>query len=668
MKKFNSLFGILTICTGVMLAQTSFAQQTGSFDRTINFNGTPGWVLSYQVPVSYNAAKKYKLVIGLHGLGDTPENYRNGMATIGSYSGTNMYNAIIVCPYGGGYSATDSTQDLADFWTTCDTSIVTRCITDAMSAYNIDPDNIYLNGFSIGGRAALRYGLLNYRRFRGLELWSPAVQSLDEANNLTSFKYLWQNGQHIPITISVGGDDGYASILSTAYQHLSDAGAIANFQIYYGMGHQGPKYVSDYINEFNYLDSNANSSAMNDAGVSNIASPFEEVCSASFIPVVTIQNKGINNLTSAVINYQIDNGTINTYNWSGNLIQLGRAKVTLSSQSVSAGAHTFKAYTTMPNGVADTVPSNDSMTVNFNSITHGTTSIAEGFEGAVFPPTGWRQAGTDSAWGWKNVINDHDAEFEMLAAKPKGAYGQSASSIYFDNDKPNNIGKNYSIRTPQIDFTNASSPSLTYNYAYSPFEYMTYVFADTLAVYYSIDCGSTWNTLLKKGGLDLNTNGTGGYDTIGNVFVPTSTQWKQETIDLNLPGLIGQPEVMFSFENRSQEGNTLYLDNININTVTGIATEMEIPVSVNIYPNPNNGLFTLSINATANANYAVEVRNMPGQMIYSEKLDGFSGDYSKQLDMKEHGGGVYFVSLKTQDNETSARALSRTLVKKVIVY
>ena len=666
MKKLTSLFRTaLLIYIGVLSVQTSFAQQTGSFDRTINFSGNPDWTLSYYVPANYNVANKYKLIISLHGLGDTPQNMRDIDAYWGQDSGTNFYNAIIVCPYGGAYSGGDSTADYSDFWTTCDTSIITRCITDAMSAYNIDQDDIYLTGFSIGGRAALRYGLLNYKRFRGLELWSPAIQSMDEVNNLTSFTYVWQNGQYIPITISVGGVGDYGIILSAAYQYLFDAGALVNFQIYYGLPHNGPKDVRDYVSEFNYLDSNADSYAMNDAEISNIASPFEEVCGASFAPIVTIQNKGINNLTSAIINYQIDNGTINTYNWSGNLIQLGRDKVTLPAQSFSAGAHTFKVYTTMPNGVTDTVPSNDSMAVNFNSITLGITSIAEGFEGVVFPPTGWRQAGSDSAWGWKKTTNgQYDAEFENLTTAPSGANGQSLSCIYFDNElQPDNIGKSYSIRTPQVDFTNASNPILTYNYAYTP--YSSSAGNDTLAVYYSTDCGITWHTLLKKGGLALST--TGGYYTPGP-FVPTSAQWKQETIDLNITGLIGQPEVMFSFENIADFGHMLYLDNINVSAVTGIVNETQVSASLNIYPNPNNGRFTLSIKAITNANYTIEVKNLLGQMIYDEKLSGFSGDYSKQLDMKEHGGGVYFVSLKTQDNETSARALSRTLVEKVIVY
>ena len=639
MKKVNSLYRtVLLSCIGMILVHMSSAQQTGSFDRKITFKGIPGWVLSYYVPPSYNAAKKYKLCVSLHGLGDNPQNMRNFLANnIEKIAGSTMYNAIIVCPYGGGYTAPDTTRDYTDWWTTCDTSIITRCITEAKSGYNIAPDSIYLSGISIGGRAALRYGLLNYRRFRGLELWCPAVQNLNEANNLTSFTYPWQNGQYIPITISVGGSDGYYGILPIAYQHLSDAGALVNYQIYYGMGHEMPKRSGDYIRECNYINSNATSYVVNDAMISNIASPIKELCSTSFTPIVTIQNKGVNNLTSAIINYQIDNGTINTYNWAGNLIQLGRNKVTLLSQSVSAGAHTFKAYTTMPNGVADAVPSNDSMTVNFNNITKGIASISESFKGTTFPPAGWYQTGTDVAWGWGTGAANLPfiaAAFENLTYFPAGPSGNYL--IYFDNNLPVNRGKYYSIHTPQCDFTNSNKPTLTYYYAYAPAVGGT----DTLVVYYSTDCGSTWNTLLKKGGLDLST--TGGYEPANSFLVPTSvSQWKQETIDLNLPGLIGQPEVMFSFENRCNQGHMLYISNIDITPLTGIVNETHEPVSVNIYPNPAKYNITIeSPQQTA----VIEISNLEGQLIKTIAANG----NKTSIDVSAFPNGLYFVKVRTE--------------------
>jgi len=160
------------------LVHNSDAQTTGRFNRYVPVPSEPNRRLSYYVPANYNPANKYKLIIALHGLGDNSVNYRNFLASDSIYTGdTNVvtdphspiYNAIVVAPESGNNVNTD-------FWTpTSDTCIITLAIADAMSAYNIDPHYIYLNGFSLGGRSALRYGLLNYNRFRALLLWTPAI-------------------------------------------------------------------------------------------------------------------------------------------------------------------------------------------------------------------------------------------------------------------------------------------------------------------------------------------------------------------------------------------------------------------------------------------------------------------------------------------------------------
>lgn len=560
-----------TFLFGLFFSQTLFAQQTGSFDRTVNFGGNPIWALSYYVPSSYNPANKYKLIIGLHGLGDTPQNYRTNLASVSTNASSPVYNSIVVAPYAGGDINTD-------FWyPESDTGIITKAIADAMSIYNIDPEYIYLNGFSLGGRSALRYGLLNYWRFRGLELWTPAIQSENEANNLDpSFSYVWQNGKYIPICMSAGSEDSYAAIISIAYQHLLDSGAIATFQIVDGMGHNSPPYSYKFAC-FDYLNSNATSYRLNDARALSIATPFDEECSTYFTPVVSIQNKGKNNLTSVILNYQIDNGTINTYNWSGNLIRLGISKIILPGQTVLVGAHMFKAYTSLPNGGADAVPANDSVTKSFNSITNGSLSLSEGFEGIKYPPVGWKYAGIDNFWNWVKKTGSG-----------LGGFGFSSSSIRFDNYSPYIIGKKYSIRTAEYDFTTALNPVLSYDYAYVPYQSGSNTATDTLTVYYSTDCGSTWTFLLKKGGLSLST--TGGYTN--TVFVPNSSQWKKEIINLT-GSLIGQAKVMFSFEDISGWGNMMYLDNISLSGVTGIADNVQTE-ALSVYPNPINSSAIIS--------------------------------------------------------------------------
>lgn len=562
MKKIYS-----AILLGLFFCRIASAQQTGSFDMTVNFAGNPNFPISFYVPSNYNPANPYKLVVGLHGLGGTCQNYRNYLAqNVAGVPSSPVYNAIVVAPGNGDGPNTD-------YWTfPCDTSIISIAMNLAKNNYNIDPNNIFLQGISLGGRAALRYGLINYWKFRGIELWCPAIQSIAEANNQTSFVYPYTNGKYIPISISIGSEDGYIQNgqIHTSLVQLTNLGAPVNLQIELGAPHGAPS--SAYIfNNYNYINAKASTYAMNDACISDIVTPFDEECVTSFAPVINIQNKGSNNLTSAVINFQIDGGPIQTYNWSGNLIRLGKASVTLPAQTVSLGTHTFNAYTSFPNGGTDGFPSNDAIIKNFSSLTNGSLSLSEGFQSATYPPFGWKNTGTDKVWTWQKITGI-------------GANGSNAC-IRFDNYTYDKTGKKYSIRTGEYDFSNATNPVLSYNYAYAPLN-SGGLYTDTLAVYYSTNCGSTWNLLLAKGGMALSS--TGGSTT--TYFVPTTSQWDNQII--NLSSLTGQPKVMFAFESHPGWGNLMYLDNISLSGVVGISENI-FEESISVYPNPMGSSATI---------------------------------------------------------------------------
>ena len=636
MKKIHFLIRTLTVCIGILSVQAAASQTTGSFDRKVNFGGNPNWTLSYYVPTSYNAANKYKLIIALQGMGQTPQGMRDVMRDYGvNDPASPVYNAIIVAPYTGG----DANYN---FWyPVSDTGIITKCMTDAISAYNIDPKYIYLNGFSFGGRAALRYGLINYWRFRGIELWSPAIQSPEEANNQTSFTYPYQNAKYIPICITVGAEDGYSQDqrIPPVMEQLDAAGGIATLQIIFGMGHMSPS--SDYIfSAYDYLDKNTSTYAVNDARVAAILSPFDEECNTTITPLVVIQNKGTNNLTSATVNYQMDNGTVNTYAWTGNLIRLGTYTVTLPPQTVSVGTHVFKAYTSLPNGASDAVPANDAVTRNFSSLTNGSLTLSEGFEGTVFPPVGWKQAGTDKAWSWErlsgSLLTTDDNGYDVVVPIT-GGNGQSASCIMFDNYVSDKSGKRYSIRTAQYDLSASTATVLAYDYAYLPLGAGSpnpSPIPDSLAILYSTDCGSTWTQLLKKGGMALSS--TGG--TTDRYFIPTASQWKKETIGLS--SLIGKPKVMFSFESRPGWDNLLFLDNIKLTGITGIVDQAQEDNSLTVYPNP----FTESVTIYSDwTNCSLTLMDLTGKIVKSySDIEQFPFI----MERKNISSGMYLLELR----------------------
>jgi len=577
---FRSLYIAIGILLASSLVQTTSAQQTGLFEDMVTFTGVSGWPIWFYVPPNYNPAHRYKLVVGLQDNGDNPHDYlKYYMMPLDTTPGINGLNAIFVAPAPRCASC--------DFFN--DTNIITVALQLAMSKYSIDSTHIYMNGFSQGGRAALRYGLINYWRFRGIEVRTPALHGILEAEDkLRAYFFPYGNGRYIPVSISLGTDDTLATgfdsfhspfrtIVTKTYQNLCDSSALAKLTTVYGMGHNSP-HLPILFAEYSHIDSIASSYASNDAGINSISAPAEQ-CLASYAPVIAFQNKGINNLDSVHVSYQMDGGTIQTQTWTGNLKRLG------------------------------------------------------------------------SAIGWDFIP-------DINTTKLFGAYLKSASSIYFDNLCADNTGKTYSIRTPQYDFSVSSTPSMTFDYAYAPQAGSTGAGQDTLAVTYSVDCGSTWKLLYKQGGINLSTSG----GDLSSAFYPNKTAapghdyWKTATLPLT--NLAGQNTVMFSFDDLSEWGNILYLDNITIHPFTGIANEKSNAGSLEVYPNPNNGQFTISFSTPNQGNYNLKVENILGQALYLKSLSEFSGTYTTQMNRTTLSKGLYFVRLESPGAET---------VKKIIV-
>jgi hypothetical protein len=105
-----------------------------------------------------------------------------------------------------------------------------------------------------------------------------------------------------------------------------------------------------------------------DAGVINIVSPAAYVLTGNTALVeVQVKNYGWNDLTSVEIHHSINGVMMTPYSLTG--INLPKDSITLpillSVNTLPPGSHTLKVWTSMPNGVIDTVNTNDTLTHNF---------------------------------------------------------------------------------------------------------------------------------------------------------------------------------------------------------------------------------------------------------------------------------------------------------------
>lgn len=169
--------------------------------------------------------------------------------------------------------------------------------------------------------------------------------------------------------------------------------------------------------------------------------------------------------------------------------------------------------------------------------------FTEGFQSGSFLPAGWVA---------NNIWNDN---IYWQQNNSVGGFGTSTSCAMFNNFDYNAPGERDEMRSPKFDFSNVASARLRFDVAYARYDA---TFSDSLEVKLSTDCGTTWTSIYLKGGTTLATSADQT-----NQFVPTSTKWRRDTIDISLLAS-GQSNVMFSFINRGGYGQPIYLDNINL--------------------------------------------------------------------------------------------------------
>lgn len=89
-------------------------------------------------------------------------------------------------------------------------------------------------------------------------------------------------------------------------------------------------------------------------------------------------------------------------------------------------------------------------------------------------------------------------------------------------------------------------------------------------------------------------------------------------------------------------------------TIDVLAREIKLQVS----PNPNNGVFNLSFEVTSKADLSIDLLSASGQRVYNSSYPGFSGKFSKQIQIDKVSSEFYL--LKIQHNK-------KTYVQKILI-
>lgn len=364
----------------------------------------------------------------------------------------------------------------------------------------------------------------------------------------------------------------------------------------------------------------------NDVWLRKIVEPIGQTCDPNISPMIRIKNYGNSQIDSVTINYAFNGGSFSSFQWVGSLASLANVDISLPPTTLSAGIHTLTVFTSNPNSLADPVNINDTLTTSFEIIGNGVAlPYTEGFEGLTFPPLNWTILNPDNDYTWEQTT---------LAAKTDST-SIFVNNYFYDHASIPGADPNDDIDLPIVDLSSVTNPALKFDVAYTYYEGQFVTSTDTLEVWISADCGSNFTRLYQKGGVDLST----APDTVIE-FIPDSSQWRSETIGLG--AYASATQVVFRFRNINGFGNNLYIDNINLTSVTSLDNILNSSL-VKVFPNPSTGEFTLDLQKVKNEIYQLSVFDALGKTVYQNELNGQTSRH--QLNLSHLDAGIYYARL-----------------------
>lgn len=360
-------------------------------------------------------------------------------------------------------------------------------------------------------------------------------------------------------------------------------------------------------------------------------------CNDSFIPTLELKNLGQNTIEEVMIEYQINDGSFISENFTIDLASDESTEVVLQMMTAEDyGLVELNFITSIVGQDEEYDHYNNRRLIKFNYRSPADLPFQEGFESA-FSAHDWFLENDDQYWTWDTI---------PTAGLDEGSY--SASMQYFEySPRQEQVD---GMVTPELYLPADGNTSLKFHRSY-PKAQSNVDYRDTLRVLLSTDCGETWpHVVFERFSTALST-----MDTLVGDYVPEfNTHWARDSV--NLTPFAGQ-NVLIKFEGVNKKGNNLYIDNINIynGDVEPVGVVNQILPQLAIGPNPAHN-FTHIFNPTYSGEpWSLVVYDFTGKMIDSKQLN----QERFILELDQYAAGSYVVELTNEFGSIS---------KKLVVY
>lgn len=373
-----------------------------------------------------------------------------------------------------------------------------------------------------------------------------------------------------------------------------------------------------------------------DATVSEVFFPLSQACAGDLAPRIEIKNYGDVTMTSATIEYSVNEGDLYTYEWTGELEYTHTEEIVLPG--VPYDMETENSLTisiTNPNGETDENPNNNESVTNFEAATETSTSLEmQLFVGAWAHEISWEFVN-----GEGEVLAEGDNyETNEVVNMELPIAGSGCYTFYlYDSGNDGFAGGGYlKIYDDGVVIAYITDElESTWDMTMSPLNPLAAPM-DFEAAIEAYDISFSWSAPSKANLL--------GY----NIYEATDMQTPINTT------LIDATEYMFTVSNNGDY--EFYLaavyDEGMSDLVGPVFAGINVGISelangaLNIYPNPVHENATLSFVLKESAQVEVSVYSLVGSLVYEIPAQTLnSGQQNVQINTTSLEEGIYFVNL-----------------------
>jgi hypothetical protein len=344
-------------------------------------------------------------------------------------------------------------------------------------------------------------------------------------------------------------------------------------------------------------------------------SPSVVTCEEVIAPKILIQNAGSVRLTSIDIDYSLNGAPLQTLAVNDlNLFFGAEMEISLPLLNLSDGPNILSINLENPNGLPDENPENDAdeyvIVVNQDQ---DRIPLRQNFDNPSSIP--WTIVNPRGGMNWEPIPTN---------------FGTSLYFNAFNNSLP---GDEAWLVSPVLDFSRTNQASMLFD--------LSYVASDSgreiLTILASTDCGTTYREISYNFPNPEITNDS---------WLPQSEADWTTNISVNLNPLAGKQDVRIAFVIQNQQGNNLYLDNIEFFT-SADPDPIEISEIYSVYgydlSDPSQTELKITFNLRERQDVRYSVINAAGQL----ETDGILIDVLNQtfpLDLSDRlPAGVYFI-------------------------